>query len=612
MISDPQHPSTGRDPASCVAGPLTRRADVVARGLAPWRLVAATLVALLAVAMLATPAAAHAYLMGSDPTDGAALDAAPQTITLTFNEPVETDDQALRLFDASGERVDDGPLDTDPDQIAVAVPTELPDAAYVVAYRVISADSHPIAGTLSFTVGDATPLDEASVAAIGGAEAGVIGVVGAVLRGVSYLAVLLASGAVAFAAFVGRRPTDRRRAAVLGAIAALVGLVATVLHVPVQAAAVSGLGPVAVLADGDALRSTLTSGFGQSALLRLVALSALVVLWRRRQGPDATAATLGPWLWTAAAAGLGSFLLDGHQRTVEPSWLLLGGDAVHLGGAAVWAGGLVLVYATLKDRRRDDDPAGAARVVARFSGVALWSVLALSVAGTAMSLPLVRSVDALTATTYGWLLLAKVGLVAVIVAIAVYNRRSLVPTITAQAVPAGGSVETVPPGTGGTGADATTGGGGTGDAWRTLTTTVRVEVVALAAIGVLTGFLATTQPAAEAAGLTGPVMETAQLTDDLDVDLVIDPAEPGRNALHIYVVEASGQPSGELEDLRMEFTYLDEGIGPIVVEPLVAGPGHWTANVTDLTFAGSWEVRVVAGEDRFTEHDVTIPFELAG
>ena len=571
------------------------------------RLVAATVLALLALALLTTPASAHAYLLGADPADGSELEAAPETITLTFNEPIGTDAQSLRLFDTEGERVDDGPVDTDDAEVGIAVPTDLEDGAYVVAYRVVSADSHPIAGTLTFTIGDALPLDASEAAALAGGDGGAIAATGAVLRGVGYLAVLLAAGAVAFTAFVGRRPSDRRRAAQLGWLAALVGIGATVLHLPVQAANVAGQGLLDVLTSTTALGSTLTSTFGTSALVRLAALGALVALWHASRR-DPSPSWVAPGAWVAGAAALGSYLLDGHQRTVEPGWLLLGGDVVHLAGAAVWAAGLVLLYGALRDRRRDDDPTGAARLVARFSGVALVSVVALSAAGTAMSLPLVRSVDALTSTTYGWLLLAKVGLVVVLVGIAAHNRRNLVPAIVARAVPAGAATDTV----GATSSPALAEADGNDAAWSRLTGTVRVEIAVVAIVGLLTGFLATTQPAAEAAGLTGPVAETAALTDGLEVDFVVDPAEPGLNALHVYVVEPSGQPSDRMEDLRLEFTYVDEGIGPIEVEPFVAGPGHWTANVTDLTFAGSWEVRIIAGEDRFTQHDVTIPFELAG
>lgn len=568
---------------------------------------AATVLALLAVALLQASASAHAMLLGADPADGAELDAAPETVTLTFNEPVTADAQSLRLFDTDGDRVDDGPLDTDATEISIAVPADLPDGAYVVAYRVVSADAHPIAGTLTFTVGDALPLDASEAAALAGGDGGAIAVASAVLRGVGYLATLLAAGAVAFVAFVGRRPSDRRRAAHLGWLAAAIGVGATVLHLPVQAANIAGQGLLDVVTGTAALSSTLTSSFGASAAVRLVALLALVALWRvSRRDPAPT--WVVPGVGVAGVAALGSYLLDGHQRTVEPAWLLLGGDAVHLTGAAVWAAGLVLLFGALRARRRDDDPTGAARLVARFSGVALVSVLALAAAGTAMSLPLVRSVDALTSTTYGWLLLAKVGLVVVLLGIAAHNRRNLVPAIVARAVPAGAATDTVDA----SASPALATDAGNDAAWSRLTGTVRAEIAILAVVALLTGFLATTQPAAEAAGLTGPVAETAALTDDLDVDLVVDPAEPGLNALHVYVVDPSGQPSDRIEDLRLEFTFVDEGIGPIDVEPFVAGPGHWTANVTDLTFAGSWEVRILAGEDRFTQHDVTIPFELAG
>lgn len=597
MISDPTDPPPPR-----AARPDRRPLRARAVDLRPWQLLVAALLAVGVALLTAAPAAAHAYLLSSDPPAGAQLDRAPDTVTLEFNEPIGVDDDSLRLFDADADRVDDGPVDTADHELAVAVPDDLPDGAYVVAYRVISADSHPVGGTLTFTVGDATPLDAATASAIGGTEAGAIGTVGAVLRGIGYLAVLLAAGAVAFAAFVGLRPTDRRRAAWLGSRAALVAAVVALVHVPVQAAAVSGRGLDDVLTDVGTLSSTLGTSFGQSTLVRLAGLVLLVAAWQR---PRDQAPATDPLLLGGGILALGSYLLDGHQRTYEPVWLLLGADTVHLAGAAVWAGGLALLFATLRARRRDDDPAGAARVVARFSGLALWSVLALTAAGVAMSWPLVRSSAALTSTTYGQLLLVKVALVAVVVAVAAYNRRQLVPAVATLAVPAGAAADVEPGPAGAAGSD-------TSAAWRQLTSTVRLELVLLVAIAGVTGFLATTQPAAEAAGLTGPVAETAALTADLDVDFVVDPAEPGLNALHVYVVDASGQPTDAIEDLRLAFTYVDEGIGPIDIEPFVAGPGHWTANVDDLTFAGSWEVRIVAGEDRFTEHEVTIPFELAG
>lgn len=595
---------TTRTPPAAVA--------VTSRRPSPHQLLAAVTLALLAVLLVpASPAAAHAVLTGSTPADGEALDASPSEVRLSFNEPVTANEGALRVYDAEGQRVDSGLLEgEDAATVAVGLPPTLPDSAYVATYRIVSADSHPITGTITFTVGEAQPLDAEAVAAIAGPGAGPLGTVGSVLRGLGYVGTLLAAGSVIAAAVVARGPADRRRAAAIGRPAAMVGAVAVVLHLPVQAAAVSGFGVLTAITDPAVLADTFTSGFGQSWLARLAALLALAAPWfvptdgSRTEG-SARRGTRAPlrWLGAAAAVALGSYLLDGHQRTVEPTWLLVGGDAIHLAGAAAWFGGIVLLWATLRRTRLEDDPVGGATVVARFSRLALWSVVALAAAGTAMSLPLVRTVDALTSTTYGWLLLAKVGTVAVVVAIAAYNRQRLVPAIATRVVPSGGSVDA-----GATEVQAHP--GSTTDAWAALQRTVRAEVVLLVAVLGLTGFLVTTQPAAEEAGVTGPTMLSTPFTDELTLDVTITPSVRGLNTIHVYTLEPSGQPSGEVDDLRLEFTYLDEGIGPFLVEPYAAGPGHWTATIQDLRFAGEWEVRVVGGLGRFDEADRTLSFTI--
>jgi copper transport protein len=578
------------------------------------RLLAAAVLALLGV-LLATPAApahAHAVLTSATPADGEELDSAPGEVRLTFNEPVTTSTESLRVFDADATRIDDGLVaDGGDGQVAAALPSDLPDGAYVAVYRVTSADSHPIGGVLTFTVGDAEQLDQAAIEAIAGPGEGALGTVGSILRGLGYVGTLLAAGAVAFAAVVARGPADRRRAERLGRPAAVAGAVVVALHLPVQAAAVSGYGLLEVLTDGGALGAVLTSGFGWSWLVRMIALLALAAPWfvAARGTGTAGAAPRGtsrPLLWLGAAAvlALGSYLLDGHQRTVEPTWLLATGDAVHLAAGAAWFGGLVLLLATLRTTRLEDDPVGGATVVSRFSRLAAWSVLALTVAGTAMAFPLVRGFDALTSTAYGWTLLAKVALAAVVVAIAAYNRRTLVPAVVARAVPAGGASLDE--------ADVATADGPPAgeEAWTRLTRTVQLEAVLLVAVLGLTGFLVTTQPAAEAAGLTGPASVDTALTDDVTLNVTVDPAEVGLNAIHVYAFDDTGQLTDEIDTVRLEFTQVEDDIGPIPVEPFVAGPGHWTATIDDLRFAGDWEVRVVGGIGRFDEVEVTVPFTV--
>lgn len=579
----------------------------------------------LAVVGTAAPALAHASLVEVAPADRAAVASPPTEVMLVFDEPVTLPTGGLRVFDSDANRVDEGALDTDdPLVVGVALPAELPDGGYVVTYRVVSEDSHPLTGVSTFTVGDAAAVDDALVAELFGGGDGLAGVLGPALRALGYAAVLLAAGVVLCSGLLLRREDDRRFAARLSVRAALVGIGATVLAVPVQAAAVTGEGLPDVLGP-TVLGEVLASSFGQGTLVRLVWLGALAVFVARRAPWPASA--------LAAAISLGSFLLDGHQRSVEPTWLLVSGDAVHLGAAALWFAGLVLLAVLVRRRGLDDDPVGAARLVARFSTLALVSFGLVAAAGGAMAWALVRTPQALTSTTYGWTLLAKVALVVLVLVIAVYNRQRLVPAIGARVVPSGGAVgadgevdtagsprdrEADPDRDPDADPAARAGGDtvvGPGDravrrsrvAWRQLRTTLAVEVTLLLGVLAVTGALVTIQPAAQAAGVTGAFQTVGSLTDELDVEITLDPNRAGLNAVHIYVLDQTGRPADAVEDLHLNLTYVPEDIGPFRIEPFSAGPGHWTGNIQDLTFAGEWRIEVVAGIDRFTEARTEIP-----
>jgi copper transport protein len=578
--------------ATVVTVPLLRATVTVAMGV----------LMLLATSLVVAPAAsAHAMLVGTDPADGAHLDAAPERISFSFNEPVTVASGGLRVFDAEAQRVDTGTIEPSTGEtVAVGLPDDLADGGYLAVYRVTSADSHPIGGVVAFTVGDGEAVDADVVAELfGGADGGATATLGRLLRALAYAGTLLAAGAVAFAVVVARRRADRERARLLGRRAAYVGIAASVAALPVQAAAIGGNGLLAALSP-VALLDVLGSSFGSSTLVRVVALAALVAAWRpgsgdRRRGPVEVLVLGG-----AAAA---SFALDGHQRTVEPTWLVAGADVVHLLGAAVWFGGLVLLAAALL-RPVDGDAVAAAGLVRRFSSLALVSVVVLGVAGVSMAIPLVGAAGALTSTGYGLTLLGKTGLVVVILLLAAYNRQRLVPVVTAATIPAGGSVDA--PSSPGAARAAVTARG-----WAQLRRTVTAEAVLVALVLGVTAALVVQRPAAEAAGLRGLYEVTAELGDGFTVDVVVDPNRVGLNQLHVYVLDDTLRPATEVEDLRFELTYLPEDIGPIPIDPFFAGTGHWIANTDVVTFPGEWELRIVAGIDRFTEATTTVVVPVA-
>jgi copper resistance protein C len=123
----------------------------------------AALVALLALLVLVSPVRAHAELTSSDPQDGATLASAPSTISFTFGEEILPQGNAVTLTDvAADERLPVGPVDVDGDTVSVTWPESSPAGEFRAAFRVVSADGHPISGTITFTVEQAVGADPAT------------------------------------------------------------------------------------------------------------------------------------------------------------------------------------------------------------------------------------------------------------------------------------------------------------------------------------------------------------------------------------------------------------------------------------------------------------------
>ncbi len=113
-------------------------------------LLVAAVLGLLTLVLGVAPASAHAGLSGSDPEDGASLQAAPSTLTFTFTENIGTAFVAVTAPDGSTVQT------SEPKAVDRSVTADLTDpgqrGTYSASYRVVSADGHPVSGTITFTV----------------------------------------------------------------------------------------------------------------------------------------------------------------------------------------------------------------------------------------------------------------------------------------------------------------------------------------------------------------------------------------------------------------------------------------------------------------------------
>ncbi len=124
------------------------------------------LLAALALVLAGAPAGAHSDLESSDPQDGATLASAPAAISFVFNEEILPQGNAVTLTDvAADERLPVGPVEVDGDMVSVTWPQSSPAGEFRAAFRVVSADGHPIDGTITFTVEQAVGVEPASPSA---------------------------------------------------------------------------------------------------------------------------------------------------------------------------------------------------------------------------------------------------------------------------------------------------------------------------------------------------------------------------------------------------------------------------------------------------------------
>ncbi|ONH26832.1 copper resistance protein CopC [Pseudofrankia asymbiotica] len=338
-------------------------------------LLALTLAAALAVVGgAASPAWAHAILERATPAGGTAVATAPANVTLGFSEAVRSDANAIRVIDTHGTRVDTGGAHSGAhaSEVTVALKPGLPKGTYLVSWRVVSADSHPIAGGYAFGIGEPPAAGAAAAASATPKGSALTGFTFGLARLVAFAGTALLLGAVFFLATLWPGGLRRRAPRLLiagGWVAVFVGSVACLL---LQGIYASGLG-LSALARWDPLGATLGDRYGRLTLIRLLALLLALPLLRglvSSPADDATdssppAAAGRPSRWVMAELGglavavAATTALVGHAGAGSWSWLAASSLTVHLLAMSIWLGGLAVLAAGFLDRRAS--PAATAR-----------------------------------------------------------------------------------------------------------------------------------------------------------------------------------------------------------------------------------------------------------
>ncbi|OLT10511.1 hypothetical protein BJF78_28720 [Pseudonocardia sp. CNS-139] len=121
------------------------------------RVTAVGLLAALALLLGSGTASAHARLEGSDPADGASLDTAPQRVSLTFSDAMTADFSTLTVVGPGDVHYETGAVSAQDTTISIGLLPLGAAGTYQIGYRVVSADGHPVSGSVSFTLTTAGP-----------------------------------------------------------------------------------------------------------------------------------------------------------------------------------------------------------------------------------------------------------------------------------------------------------------------------------------------------------------------------------------------------------------------------------------------------------------------
>ncbi len=401
---------------------MSRRVRV---GLTVWVLGALGLV-------LPAVAGAHAALLHTSPSASVVTNGPPAEVALTYSESIEPRFSIISVTDVQGRQVTSGsPQRQAGSPQTLVVPLErLPSGWYLVIWRVISADGHPVRGAFTFAVGPSPgPAPQFVIPSLS-ETAATPGLVG--LRFVAFLAAMLSVGLFAFRMLIARPLLQRVPGASLSpvTVAFVATLAVSLVAVPVYVVASTAKFALRSSLDlGTLIPLVRDSGFGRSyvdlwivlALFGAAALAAIAI--DRADRPLRSTAELlatGSGLATAGAA-LAIPGIAGHASQTSPAALALGLDWAHLVCGSLWVGGLLgllaVWFGTPAERRRQT----LAVVVPRFSSVAFVSVLVLLASGVAAAYLHLPTLASLWQTSYGKVILIKSAILAVTMLLGAVN-----------------------------------------------------------------------------------------------------------------------------------------------------------------------------------------------
>ena len=497
--------------------------------------------ALLLVVCGASGAFAHASLVATEPRDGSMVAQAPNTVRLRFNEPVTP--AVIRVIDAEGRTRDDAAVHAADETIEITLPQGLPAGTQVISYRVTSADGHPVAGSMMFSVG----MGKSPTLPAGSDSA--LGMLIWLSRIGLYLGLFVGVGGVFFNAWSAEFHT---RSKPVGAALAL-GLFSAAVSLGCQGLDLLGL-PIRDMLTLAPWQAAIATSLGPSLVIAAAAMGLSCL------AQQLTSAKVARTLSTVALAGVGlSLAASGHASTAPPQWLTRPAVFLHGIGLAWWVGALLPLMALAHRPAQPLLP-----VLHRFSRMAVPVVAMVALTGLLLALIQLESFQALTGTNYGWILCIKLALVVVLLALAALNRFRLTPALQSH-----------PQNT------------------RPLVRSIGFEcAVVVGILAVVAGWRFTPPPRSLSSAVRPPLALHIH-SDRAMLQVLISRGRAGADDFVLQIMAGDASPL-QAKEVSLFLSLPEKGIEPMERKAERGTDGIWTIRGVPIPFAGLWRVRVDA------------------
>ncbi len=382
---------------------------------------------------LPSSASAHAYLIKTVPAASGILDSPPANVALTYDEAVEPRFAIISVTDAAGKQETTGSVSrspANPDTLVVPLRPHLPEGWYLIYWRAISVDGHPVQGAFTYAIGpNPGPAPQFPVPSIAGSATSLHLVIA---RWVMFLSVMSAIGLFVFRVLIARPARRGAPSASLRPVsrAFLIASVMGLLAIPVYLDFATAIDSLRSVFDLGALVPLFrVTAFGRGYVdmticFALFCLAAWIALWVDR--PDRERRSLAEIVSVTGAllAAAGVLLIPGtagHAAQTSPRGISVILDWLHLITGSLWLGGLMGLLVLWFSLSAASRVTSLSVVVPRFSNVALGSVLLLLGTGTWATINHMPAIDALWLTGYGVAILVKVGLLIAAMALGAGN-----------------------------------------------------------------------------------------------------------------------------------------------------------------------------------------------